>query len=85
MATESNIPVKGIVVETEALKALEFYAHNYTTLMFAGLGLGNKNVVLGSKPFECRFCGGKRPEQTFKKRAHVATNVFLDSRTILQK
>ena len=44
MATESNIPVKGMVVETEALKALEFYAHNYTTLMFAGLGLGNKNA-----------------------------------------
>jgi hypothetical protein len=43
MVTESNIPVKGIVVETEALKALKFFAHNYTTLMFAGLGLGNKS------------------------------------------
>jgi hypothetical protein len=73
MATESNIPVKGIVVESEALKALKFYADNYTTLMFAGLGLGNKNVVLGSKPFECRFCGGKPPERTFKKRAHAVS------------
>jgi hypothetical protein len=72
MATESNIPVRGIAVETEALKALEFYAHNYTTLMFAGLG-GNKNIVLGSRPFECRFCGGKPPERTFRKRAHAVS------------
>lgn len=76
MATESNIPVKGTVVDTEALKALEFYAHNYTTLMFAGLGLGNKTVVLGSEPFECRFCGGKPPERTFKKRAHAVSELL---------
>jgi hypothetical protein len=75
MATESNIPVKGIVVETEALKALEFYAHNYTTLMFPGLG-GNKTIVLGSKTFECRFCGGKPPERTFKKRAHAVSELL---------
>ncbi len=36
--------------------------------MFARLGPGNKTFVLGSKPFECRFCGGKPPERTFKKR-----------------
>ena len=68
--------MKGIVVETEALKALEFYAHNYTTLMFAGLGLGNKNIVLRSEPFECRFCGGKRPEKTCKKRAHAVSELL---------
>lgn len=76
MATEPNIPVEGIVVEPEALKALEFYAHNYTTLMFAGLGLGNKVIVLGRKPFECRFCGGKRPEKTFRKRAHAVSELL---------
>jgi hypothetical protein len=73
MAAESNIPLKGIVVEIEALK---FYAHNYTTLMFAGLGPGNKTILLGSKPFECRFCGGKPPERTFKKRAHAVSELL---------
>jgi hypothetical protein len=55
----SAIPAKVIVAETNALAALKFYAHNYTNLRFAGLGAGNKHIVLGSKPFQCRFCGGK--------------------------
>lgn len=76
MATETTVPMKGIIVETEALKALQFYAHNYTNLIFAGLGSGNKRIVLGSKPFECRFCGGKPPGRTFRKRAHAVSELL---------
>jgi hypothetical protein len=35
--------------------------------------------VLGSKPRICRFCGGKQPERTFKKRAH-AVSELLDNK-----
>ncbi len=76
MASEPTVPARGIMVETEALKALQFYAHNYTPLTFTGLGLANKRIVLGSKPFECRFCGGKPPEKTFKKRAHAVSELL---------
>jgi hypothetical protein len=41
MATEATAQAKVIVAETKALAALTFYAHNYTNLMFAGLGAGN--------------------------------------------
>jgi hypothetical protein len=76
MATEPPDPEQGMWVETEALKAIEFYARNYTTLMFAGLGSEKKQIVLGSKPFQCRFCGGKPPERTFKKRAHAVSELL---------
>lgn len=69
--------MRGILVETEALKNLQFYADNYTPLTFAGLGSsGNKRIVLGSKPFECRFCDGKPPERTFRKRAHAVSELL---------
>jgi hypothetical protein len=54
MGTDATTPAKVIVAETGALAALTFYAHNYTNLMFSGLGAGNKRIVLGNKPFECR-------------------------------
>jgi len=76
MAVEPPIPKQGMFVETEALKALEFYATNYTTLAFAGLGSENKRVVLGSKPFVCRFCGGNAPERTFRKSAHAVSELL---------
>ena len=63
-------------LENEALKSLQFYAQNYTPLMFAGLGSGNKTIVLGSEPFECRFCGGKPPKRTFIKRAHAVSELL---------
>jgi hypothetical protein len=31
---------------------------------------------LGRKPFECRFCGGKPPEKTFRKRAHAVSELL---------
>ena len=64
------------MVETEALKARKFYAYNYTNLRFAGLGSGNKPIVLGSMPFECRFCGGEPPERTFRKCAHAVSELL---------
>jgi hypothetical protein len=77
MTTEAVAQGKGIVAETKALAALTlFYAHNYTNLIFAGLGAGNKQIVLGSKPFECRFCGGKPPQRTFAKRAHAVSELL---------
>jgi hypothetical protein len=74
-ATDPTAPMKGIPVETEALQALEFYAHNYTNLIFLQLR-GNKQIILGSKPFKCRFCGGEPPERTFKKRAHAVSELL---------
>jgi hypothetical protein len=74
-AIDPIVPVQGIPVETGALKALQFYAQNYTNLMFRGFG-GNKQIILGSKPFKCRFCGGKPPERTFKKRAHAVSELL---------
>jgi hypothetical protein len=76
MATDSSAPKKVIVAETKALAALTFYTHNYTNLMFTTLGAGNKPIVLGSKPFECRFCCGKPPERTFDKRAHAVSELL---------
>jgi hypothetical protein len=76
MAVEPTLPVQGLAVETEALKALQFYLHNYTTLMFTGLGPRNKKIILGSKPFGCRFCGGKPPKRTFDKRAHAVSELL---------
>jgi len=79
MTTESPVfppPPQGHAVETEALKSLKFYADNYTPLMFRSLGAGNEKIVLGSEPFECRFCGGKPPESTFIKRAHAVSELL---------
>jgi hypothetical protein len=76
MVSEPAVPKQGIMVETEALKALEFYANNYTTLVFAGLGSGSEKIVLGSKPSKCRFCGGEPPKSTFKKRAHAVSELL---------
>jgi hypothetical protein len=70
------VPAKVIVAETNALAALTFYAHNYTNLRFAGLGAGNKQIVLRSGPFQCRFCGGKPPQRTFVKRAHAVSELL---------
>jgi hypothetical protein len=76
MGTDATTLAKVLVAETGALAALTFYAHNYTNLMFSGLGAGNKKIVLGSKPFECRFCGGKPPQRTFAKRAHAVSELL---------
>ena len=76
MSDETTIPPSGIVVEPEALRALQFYEHNYRVLFSAALGSENKRIVLGAKPFECRFCGGKPPEKTFKNRAHAVSELL---------
>jgi hypothetical protein len=69
-------PNQGTPVETEALKALRFYAEHYDTLFFRGVGGANKQIVLGAKPYKCRFCGGERPARTFKKRAHAVSELL---------
>lgn len=74
-ATDPAELEQGIPVATEALNALQFYADNYTTLMFQQLE-GNKPIILGSRPFKCRFCGGQPPERTFKKRAHAVSELL---------
>src|SRR6202040_296678 len=61
--------------EPVALKALQFYASNYTNLMFRGLG-GNKQIILGGKPFKCRYCRGEPPERTFKNTAHAVSELL---------
>jgi hypothetical protein len=76
MKTKPPPLAKPIVAETKALAALQFYVHNYTTLMFAGLGAENNQIVLGNKPFKCRFCGGEPPERTFNKRAHAVSELL---------
>jgi hypothetical protein len=74
-ATDPAAHMQVIPFETAALEALQFYASNYTNLMFRGLG-GNKQIILGSKPFKCRFCGGEPPKRTFKKRAHAVSELL---------
>jgi hypothetical protein len=76
MSDETTIPPGGIAVEPEALKALQFYDHNYSVLFSAALGAGSKRIVLGTKPFQCRFCGGTEPQKTFKKRAHAVSELL---------
>jgi hypothetical protein len=76
MPDETTISPSGIAVEPEALKALQFYDRNYSVLFSAALGAGNKRIVLGTKPFQCRFCGGKEPEKTFRKRAHAVSELL---------
>jgi hypothetical protein len=76
MSGHPDFPTEGIDVEANALAALEFYATNYTQLMFMGLGAGGERIVLGSKPFVCRFCDGKPPERTFRKRAHAVSEML---------
>ena len=66
----------GVVVDTEAVKALEFYNRNYTIWPFVELGQANKNIVLGREPFECRFCGGRPPEKTFRNTAHAVSQLL---------
>ena len=82
MTDRPQEPHEGAIVETGALTALQFYTTNYTQLTFTGLGPSRKKIVLGSKPFICRFCGGKPPTKTFKKRAH-AVSELLGNKTII--
>jgi hypothetical protein len=76
MATDPDDLKQGIPVETEALKRLRFYADNYDQLFFRGLGGTNKQIVLGTKPYRCRFCDGTPPKCTFKKRAHSVSELL---------
>src|ERR1700736_389326 len=74
-ASNPTVPLQGIPVVTEALNALQFYEHNYTTLMFRQL-TGSRPIILGAKPFRCRFCSGQPPERTFRKRAHAVSELL---------
>jgi hypothetical protein len=73
--TISSYSFRGYVVNPAADDALEFYEQHYTPLEFRDLA-GNKQVVLGSKPFKCRFCGGEPPTHTFRKRAHAISELL---------
>jgi hypothetical protein len=64
MPIETQPNPSPVVVEANALNALRFYEENYSKLIFTGLGSNNKKIVLGSKPFKCRFCGGTPPAKT---------------------
>lgn len=64
------------VLDTEALMEFKFYDDNYTELLTLGLGGQNKKIVLGTKPYQCRFCGCKPPERTFGNRAHAVSRLL---------
>ena len=51
MVIEPAVPKQGIMVETEALKALVFYANNYTTLVFARPRVGQRKNCFGKQTF----------------------------------
>jgi hypothetical protein len=59
------------MVENQALTALRFYHENYDQLFLRSVSPGNNALVLGEKPFKCRFCDGEPPARTFKMRAHA--------------
>jgi hypothetical protein len=59
-ATVDPSALKGAIsVEPEALRDFDFYVENYERWMFPGLGVANKQIVLGTEPFVCRFCDGE--------------------------
>jgi hypothetical protein len=60
-----------VMVENQALTALRFYHENYDQLFLRSVSPGNNALVLGEKPFKCRFCDGEPPARTFKMRAHA--------------
>jgi hypothetical protein len=39
-----------VAMDPEALKGLEFYTENYEQMTFAGLGIANRQIVLGIHP-----------------------------------
>jgi hypothetical protein len=65
-----------VAMDPEALKGLEFYTENYEQMIFAGLGIANRQIVLGIHPPKCRFCRGEPPARTFKKRAHAISELL---------
>jgi hypothetical protein len=66
----------GIQVSTEAIGRIKFYDAHYETLYFTALGEAQKPLVLGSKPFVCRFCDGTEPAKSFKKTAHAVSELL---------
>jgi hypothetical protein len=69
-------PETSIAADPEALKGLEFYAENYEQITLPGLGLANKQIILGTYPSKCRFCAGELPVRTFRKRAHAVSELL---------
>jgi hypothetical protein len=74
--SESSARPEGVAVDSNALKALQFYLDNYSIVDFKSLGAENKKIILGAKPFKCRFCHGEPPQKTFKKRAHAVSELL---------
>jgi hypothetical protein len=74
--TDPTAPEKAFDAEPEALKALQFYSDNYAQMIFAGLGMENREFVLGTKPPKCRFCDGEPPTRTFTKTAHAVSRLL---------
>jgi hypothetical protein len=74
VSDDTTVPPGAVAVELQVLKAFQFYERNYTPLVLAALGSENKRIVLGTKP--CRFCGGKEPVKTLRKRAHAVSELL---------
>jgi hypothetical protein len=82
---DESIPsVEEKFVDAEAIKAWEFYAQNYTRLVYAELGSNGKHTVLRAKSFKCRVCDGVPPEKTFNNDAH-AVSESLGNKHILSR
>lgn len=75
---------QSIIVETEALKLMGFYAENYDTLVFRDLDPRGKIETLGEKPPTCRFCQCTKPAVNFSKDAHVVP-AFVGNRVLFSR
>lgn len=66
------------LISKEAQNWAEFYQQNYDQLIFQTLSLESnaRPMILGSKPQRCKFCGGGKPERTFKKTAHAVSELL---------
>jgi hypothetical protein len=59
------------MIEFDPLSALDFYQKSYDLIHSKILSPDTPLLPLGSKPFKCRFCGGTKPTNKFKHRAHA--------------
>jgi hypothetical protein len=62
--------------DTPAMQDLAFYGANYELLFQQAVGPRQKTIILGRKPYKCRFCGGDEPHRTFGKKAHAISELL---------
>ncbi|MCK9420162.1 MAG: hypothetical protein M0R70_12365 [Nitrospirae bacterium] len=64
-------------------ETVTFFAENYK-LIFSNLNNHDKKIFIGNKNNRtCRFCGGQKPEVTFRNNAHAIPEFLGNKRVLL--